>query len=116
MTSLDKDLMKIKKSLEVPEDISPDDDQGDREDGVRRGDPHCYECKVKYRDPSENDLIMYLHALRYQVSEDKLGSNPSGLLIQTFLHVRARIGVMRPSCQHGLMLIGLDTLTSIKRD
>lgn len=28
-------------------------------------DPHCYECKVKYRDPKPSDLIMYLHAWRY---------------------------------------------------
>lgn len=28
-------------------------------------DPHCYECKVKYRDPKPSDLVMYLHAWRY---------------------------------------------------
>ncbi|XP_037071799.1 RNA pseudouridylate synthase domain-containing protein 2-like [Pollicipes pollicipes] len=28
-------------------------------------DPHCYECKVKYRDPKPSDLVMYLHALKY---------------------------------------------------
>ncbi|XP_076168852.1 pseudouridylate synthase RPUSD2 isoform X1 [Ptiloglossa arizonensis] len=28
-------------------------------------DPHCYECKVKYRDPKPCDLVMYLHAWRY---------------------------------------------------
>ena len=39
----------------------------EQEEGAKKGDPHCYECKVKYRDPSEKDLIMYLHALRYQV-------------------------------------------------
>ena len=31
-------------------------------------DPHCYECKVKYRDPKPRDLVMYLHALKYSVS------------------------------------------------
>lgn len=31
-------------------------------------DPHCYECKVKYRDPKPKDLVMYLHALSYRVS------------------------------------------------
>ena len=31
-------------------------------------DPHCYECTVKYRDPRPKDLVMFLHALKYQVS------------------------------------------------
>jgi hypothetical protein len=31
-------------------------------------DPHCYECKVRYRDPKPGDLVMYLHAWRYKVS------------------------------------------------
>lgn len=31
-------------------------------------DPHCYECKVRYRDPKPKDLVMYLHALTYKVS------------------------------------------------
>jgi hypothetical protein len=30
-------------------------------------DPHCYECKVRYRDPKPKDLIMYLHAIKYGV-------------------------------------------------
>jgi len=29
-------------------------------------DENCYECKVKYRDPKPSDLVMYLHALKYQ--------------------------------------------------
>lgn len=29
-------------------------------------DPHCYECKVKYRDPKPKDLVMYLHAWKYR--------------------------------------------------
>ncbi|XP_069179747.1 pseudouridylate synthase RPUSD2 isoform X1 [Procambarus clarkii] len=28
-------------------------------------DEHCYECKVRYRDPKPRDLVMYLHALKY---------------------------------------------------
>ncbi|XP_029341642.1 RNA pseudouridylate synthase domain-containing protein 2, partial [Acyrthosiphon pisum] len=28
-------------------------------------DPHCYECRVKFRDPKPKDLIMYLHAWKY---------------------------------------------------
>ena len=31
-------------------------------------DPHCYECKVRYRDPKPKDLVMYLHAWRYKVT------------------------------------------------
>ena len=30
-------------------------------------DPHCYECKVKYRDPRPKDLVMFLHAWTYSV-------------------------------------------------
>ena len=30
-------------------------------------DAHCYECKVKYRDPSPKDLVMFLHAYTYTV-------------------------------------------------
>ncbi|CAG7733055.1 unnamed protein product [Allacma fusca] len=32
-------------------------------------DPHCYECKVRYRDPKPKDLVMYLHALTYKGPE-----------------------------------------------
>ena len=32
-------------------------------------DPNCYECKVRYRDPKANDLVMYLHAWRYKVKK-----------------------------------------------
>eukprot|EP00093_Oithona_nana_P013245 13245.XXX_674057_672063_1 [CDS] Oithona nana genome sequencing. len=31
-------------------------------------DPHCFECKVKYRDPKPNDLVMFLHAWTYSGS------------------------------------------------
>lgn len=30
-------------------------------------DKHCYECKVRYRDPKPKDLVMYLHAWTYKV-------------------------------------------------
>ena len=30
-------------------------------------DPHCYECRVRYRDPRPRDLVMYLHAWQYTV-------------------------------------------------
>ncbi|XP_057660868.1 uncharacterized protein LOC130896656 isoform X1 [Diorhabda carinulata] len=29
-------------------------------------DRHCYECKVRYRDPKPQDLVMYLHAWKYK--------------------------------------------------
>ncbi|XP_067635153.1 pseudouridylate synthase RPUSD2-like [Eurosta solidaginis] len=28
-------------------------------------DEHCYECKVRFKDPKSKDLIMYLHAWKY---------------------------------------------------
>lgn len=34
-------------------------------------DKHCYECKVRYRDPKPQDLVMYLHAWKYKVRIDK---------------------------------------------
>lgn len=34
-------------------------------------DQHCYECKVRYRDPKPKDLVMYLHAWKYRVREKK---------------------------------------------
>ena len=37
-------------------------------------DKHCYECKVRYRDPKPRDLVMYLHAWKYKVRL-KCGSN-----------------------------------------
>ena len=40
-------------------------------------DPHCYECKVRYRDPKAKDLVMYLHAWRYKVCV--LSKSGSGL-------------------------------------
>lgn len=33
-------------------------------------DKHCYECKVRYRDPKPQDLVMYLHAWKYKVRKD----------------------------------------------
>jgi hypothetical protein len=32
-------------------------------------DGHCYECKVRYKDPKPQDLVMYLHAWKYKVSD-----------------------------------------------
>lgn len=35
-------------------------------------DEHCYECKVRFRDPKPKDLMMFLHAWRYKVSKKYL--------------------------------------------
>jgi len=29
-------------------------------------DKHCYECKVRYKDPKPEDLVMFLHAWKYE--------------------------------------------------
>lgn len=34
-------------------------------------DRHCYECKVRYKDPKPQDLVMYLHAWKYKVSLER---------------------------------------------
>ena len=41
-------------------------------------DPHCYECKVRYRDPKAKDLVMYLHAWRYKVKSNVFYGNTKG--------------------------------------
>ena len=45
-------------------------------------DTHCYECKVKYRDPRPKDLVMFLHAYTYSVRLDK---SQTGLRYLPFL-------------------------------
>ncbi|GBP82827.1 RNA pseudouridylate synthase domain-containing protein 2 [Eumeta japonica] len=40
-------------------------------------DPHCYECRVRYRDPRPRDLVMYLHAWKYKDGSTKPNC-PSG--------------------------------------
>ena len=30
-------------------------------------DPKCPDCQLKYKDPTPEDLVMYLHALKYKV-------------------------------------------------
>ena len=70
MTSLDQNLMKLReKKSRARLEVEDSPDSGVEADTTEdaKGDPHCYECKVKYRDPSPADLMMYLHALRYQV-------------------------------------------------
>ena len=38
-------------------------------------DRHCYECHVKYRDPQHKDLVMFLHASKYQVTGTAANKN-----------------------------------------
>ena len=63
MTSLDQNLMAMREERRVEEV-----EDGSELEARHKGDPHCYECRVKYREPSPADLMMYLHALRYQVA------------------------------------------------
>ena len=49
-------------------------------------DEHCYECKVRFRDPKPKDLMMFLHAWRYKVlfsaTEFDVISNQSILVLK----------------------------------
>ena len=38
-------------------------------------DPHCFECKFKFRDPKPQDLVMFLHALSYSGSGWKFSTD-----------------------------------------
>ena len=49
-------------------------------------DPHCYECKVRYRDPKAKDLVMYLHAWRYKVRITDLIKDHQGVIYLFFLN------------------------------
>ena len=59
--------------LDDSPDISPPKQTPEKptclQDTGKKTDPHCYECTVKYRDPKTTDLVMFLHALKYQVSK-----------------------------------------------
>ena len=55
-----------------PDTTTPQQTQPCLPDRKRKTDPHCYECTVTYRDPGPNDLVMFLHALKYQVSQTKV--------------------------------------------
>ncbi|XP_033235909.1 RNA pseudouridylate synthase domain-containing protein 2-like isoform X1 [Drosophila pseudoobscura] len=64
-----KDPTEISSVLQAPDTILAVDG-GNVDVGVKLNkittDPHCYECKVHYRDPKSKDLIMYLHAWKYK--------------------------------------------------
>ena len=77
MTRLDQDLMALSAKREMEKELvkesneenSNEENSNEEEtEGKKvKGDANCYECKVRYRDPTPKDLVMYLHALRYQV-------------------------------------------------
>ncbi|XP_017153507.2 RNA pseudouridylate synthase domain-containing protein 2 isoform X1 [Drosophila miranda] len=64
-----KDPTEISSVLQAPDTILAVDG-GNVDVGIKLNkittDPHCYECKVHYRDPKSKDLIMYLHAWKYK--------------------------------------------------
>jgi hypothetical protein len=54
----------------VGEEEEEEDDDIERLDESKISvDKHCYECKVKYRDPTAKDLVMFLHAWAYSVNK-----------------------------------------------
>ena len=49
-------------------DVNNDDDTKNENTLLKRTfpiDPHCYECKVDYKNPRPEELVMYLHAFSY---------------------------------------------------
>jgi len=63
----------IAVSSSITTSVSPSSSASDNKDplafnsALMTFDTHCYECKVRYRDPKPKDLVMYLHALSYKV-------------------------------------------------
>jgi len=37
---------------------------------------HCFECLNRFREPSADDLVMFLHALQYKISETTTFTSP----------------------------------------
>ena len=56
---------------DIPETTALQQTQQCLPDRKGKTDPHCYECTVRYRDPGPKDLVMFLHALKYQVNQTK---------------------------------------------
>lgn len=60
------------KSKPLLEEVATKTDNGDPPSDPQLKtvkDPLCYECKVKFRDPKPEDLVMFLHAWRYKGPE-----------------------------------------------
>ena len=52
-------------SSKVPSVMREKNQEEDTEEDKQYFDPHCAECKVKYRPPPKDTLVMFLHALKY---------------------------------------------------
>ena len=50
------------------DEISSDIENGNFDPSKMTFDPNCHKCKFKIQDPDPSDLVMYLHALKYSVS------------------------------------------------
>lgn len=66
-------------------------------------DPDCTECRLVHPDPTPDQLIMYLHALRYTVSCVHIYSTVYCEISYTPPHPPARdlIGTIPLTCHHG---------------
>lgn len=63
----DTNLGTLEKNKELG---SRENQEGQRgEQGSEEKDPLCAECRIRRRDPSPRELVMYLHALRYKGAE-----------------------------------------------
>lgn len=70
-----------KRTIEENEEQSPDDVKRIKTEETRTIDvnddnavkayikEHCFECLNRFREPSPDDLVMYLHALQYKISD-----------------------------------------------
>ncbi|NXP53382.1 RUSD2 protein, partial [Heliornis fulica] len=64
------------ETLEKIEELSSCDNRDERtgEKSSEEKDPLCIECRMRRRDPSPKELVMYLHALRYKGAEFEYSS------------------------------------------
>ncbi|KAM6274160.1 pseudouridylate synthase RPUSD2 [Porphyrio hochstetteri] len=65
--SSDTNLETLEKSKELGSGENQDGQMGEKSSEEK--DPLCIECRMKRRDPSPKELVMYLHALRYKGAE-----------------------------------------------
>ncbi|NXV75807.1 RUSD2 protein, partial [Atlantisia rogersi] len=67
LLSSDTNLETPEKSKELGSCENQDGQMGEKSSEEK--DPLCIECKMRRRDPSPKELVMYLHALRYKGAE-----------------------------------------------
>ncbi|KFQ33162.1 RNA pseudouridylate synthase domain-containing protein 2, partial [Mesitornis unicolor] len=63
----DSSLEMLEKNKELSSCENQDRQMGEKSSDEK--DPLCLECKMTRRDPSPQELVMYLHALRYKGAE-----------------------------------------------